>query len=93
MPALLDSNTFQLAMGSDGQGRSFASLCYDNLVWLYATDATTTLPLAIFTDGVSSSVQPAGAASASTFLNMTCAGSNGVKNGGERRTAWRAHCP
>ena len=82
LPALfLVRNTFQLAMGSDVGGRTFASVCYDNLLWLYASYGTAVLPVAAFTDGVSSSVLLSGADSAATFLNMTCMGTAGLSNG------------
>jgi hypothetical protein len=74
-------NTFQLAMGSDSEGRTFASVCYDNLVWLYSTTAAATHPVAAFVDGATRFVRIPGSDSAATFSNMTCMGTRGVANG------------
>ena len=75
------SNTFQLAMGSDSDGRTFATVCYDNLAWITSTSSST-LPVATFTDGVSQFTLLAGAGGTqSSFQNMPCGGTDGVANG------------
>ena len=73
-----------MAIGSsDDGGRSFATVCYDNLIWLYGT-MSPSLPVAAFTNGVSAYTMLAGASTAETFSRMTCAGTNGVSNGAFR---------
>lgn len=74
-------NTFQLAMGMDELGRTFATVCYDNIVWLYSTSAASTLPVAAFTDGGSNTFPIPGSASAATFPDMTCSGTGAIANG------------
>ena len=72
---LIRRNTFQLAMGSDGDGRTFATICYDNIVWLVGGTATPALTL--ITNGQGGFVSLVGASTAA----MTCGGSSGTANG------------
>lgn len=68
-------NTFQVTMASDTDGRSFATLCYDNLV--SAVSAVAGFSAGDGTPGFNLYLS----SSAVTAPNMTCLGTNGLFNG------------
>jgi alpha-tectorin len=70
-------DTFQAVLASDGVGRSFVTLCFDNLTWQSPSNAATSFPNVGFNSGTGGRFFNVPMSFSSAARNLTCYGLNG----------------